>query len=64
MATSLVARLRAGAFLAAALAAAALAVYFLLVPSALAGLHPLPLVALLVVTVAVGLWQAWALTRG
>lgn len=63
MAPTLVARARAVGFLLAALVAAALAVYFLVDPAALAGMHPLPLVLLLLLTVVVGLWQAWALTR-
>lgn len=46
------------AFFAGGLVAVALIGYFLVTPNALADLHPVPLLFLLVVVAAVGFWQA------
>ncbi|MFB6170474.1 MAG: hypothetical protein ABEJ06_04930 [Haloarculaceae archaeon] len=64
MAVSLVDRLRGVAFLVSGLAAAALVGYLLLYPHSLVTFHPLPLVALLALTVVVAIWQANRLLRG
>ncbi|MFB6077932.1 MAG: hypothetical protein ABEJ80_03015 [Halarchaeum sp.] len=49
---------RGTAFLASALAAVGLFVYFLAVPGALLALHPIPLLLLLLVVAGLGGWQA------
>ena len=56
-------RLRGVVYLIAGLFAAALAVYLLLRPGDLRGMHPLPLVVLLGISLLVAVWQARRLLR-
>ncbi|WP_440991676.1 hypothetical protein [Haloarchaeobius baliensis] len=56
-------RIRGIAFLVSGILAAALIVYLLVSPEAFTALHPIPLLALLLLTMAVAFWQAREILR-
>lgn len=64
MADSLVSRLRAVAFVLAAVGAAVLIGLLVVDPTTVTGAQPFPLIVLLALAMLIALWQTWRLSRG